>query len=130
MHPSGFYADLERRLDATRREGLFKSERVIVSRQGSEVTCDDGVTRINLCSNNYLGLSGQDDLVDAGIATLRQFGYGMSSVRFICGTQSVPRDLEKRLAQFLGTEDAILYAARRSTPTAGYSRPYSTPTMP
>ncbi len=111
MRDSDFYADLERRLAATRQEGLFKSERVIVSRQGTEVTCDDGVTRINLCSNNYLGLSGQDDLVDAGIAALRKFGYGMSSVRFICGTQSVHRDLEKRLAQFVGTEDAILYAA-------------------
>ncbi len=111
MRDSDFYADLEGRLAATRQEGLFKSERVIVSRQGAEVTCDDGVTRINLCSNNYLGLSGQDDLVDAGITALRRYGYGMSSVRFICGTQSVHRDLEKRLAQFLGTEDAILYAA-------------------
>jgi len=111
MSNSGFYQDLEQRLDATRNEGLFKSERVIVSRQDTEVICDDGVTRINLCSNNYLGLSGQDDLVDAGIAALKKFGYGMSSVRFICGTQGVHRDLEKRLAQFLGTEDAILYAA-------------------
>ena len=106
-----FYASLEQRLDVTRHEGLFKSERVIVSRQGTEVTCDDGVTRINLCSNNYLGLSGQDELVEAGVAALRKFGYGVSSVRFICGTQSVHRDLEKRLAQFLGTEDTILYAA-------------------
>lgn len=111
MHTSNFYADLDRRLDKTRAEGLFKTERVITSRQGPEVVCDDGVRRINLCSNNYLGLSGQDDLVDAGIEALKKYGYGMSSVRFICGTQSVHRELEQRLAQFLGTEDSILYAA-------------------
>ncbi len=111
MHRAHFYADLSQRLDSARREGLFKSERVIISRQGPEVVCDDGVTRINLCSNNYLGLSGDDGLVDAGIAALQKFGYGMSSVRFICGTQGVHRELEQRLADFLGTEDAILYAA-------------------
>ncbi|MGH6610295.1 MAG: glycine C-acetyltransferase, partial [Burkholderiaceae bacterium] len=111
MHKSDFYADLDQRLDKARSEGLFKIERVIVSRQGAEVTCDDGVKRINLCSNNYLGLSGTDELVDAGIEALKKFGYGMSSVRFICGTQSVHRELEKRLADFLGTEDSILYAA-------------------
>lgn len=111
MHTSNFYADLDRRLDKTRAEGLFKTERVITSRQGPEVVCDDGVKRINLCSNNYLGLSGQDDLVDAGIEALKKYGYGMSSVRFICGTQSVHLELEQRLAQFLGTEDSILYAA-------------------
>jgi glycine C-acetyltransferase len=111
MHISNFYADLARRLDKARAEGLFKTERVITSRQGPEVVCDDGVKRINLCSNNYLGLSGRDELVDAGIETLKKYGYGMSSVRFICGTQSVHRELEQRLAQFLGTEDSILYAA-------------------
>jgi glycine C-acetyltransferase len=111
MPTANFYADLDQRLDKVRADGLFKTERVITSRQGPEVVCDDGVRRINLCSNNYLGLSGQDELVEAGIAALKKFGYGMSSVRFICGTQSVHRELEQRLAQFLGTEDSILYAA-------------------
>ncbi|MDE2359028.1 MAG: glycine C-acetyltransferase [Betaproteobacteria bacterium] len=108
---SSFYAELERQLDQARASGLYKTERVLLSRQGPEVMGDDGVLRINLCSNNYLGLSGDDELVEAGIETLKAFGYGMSSVRFICGTQSIHRALEKRLAEFLGTEDAILYAA-------------------
>ena len=111
MPTATFYAELDRRLDQARTDGLFKTERVITSRQGPDVVCDDGIRRINLCSNNYLGLSGQDELVEAGIAALKKFGYGMSSVRFICGTQSVHRELEQRLAQFLGTEDSILYAA-------------------
>ncbi|MGE5089796.1 MAG: glycine C-acetyltransferase [Candidatus Levyibacteriota bacterium] len=108
---SDFYADLAKRLDRTRAEGLYKTERILVSRQGPEVTGDDGVTRINLCSNNYLGLSGDDALVAQGISTLERFGYGLSSVRFICGTQSIHKELEARLAAFVGTEDAILYAA-------------------
>ncbi len=108
---SSFYSELERQLDQARASGLYKTERVLLSRQGPEVMGDDGVLRINLCSNNYLGLSGDDELVEAGIETLKAFGYGMSSVRFICGTQSIHKTLEKRLAGFVGTEDAILYAA-------------------
>ena len=108
---SSFYCELERQLDLARASGLYKTERVLLSRQGPEVMGDDGVLRINLCSNNYLGLSGDDELVEAGIETLKPFGYGMSSVRFICGTQSIHKTLEKRLAEFVGTEDAILYAA-------------------
>ena len=108
---TAFYTDLARRLDRTRAEGLYKTERILVSRQGPEVTGDDGVARINLCSNNYLGLSGDDALVAQGIETLKRFGYGLSSVRFICGTQSIHKELEARLAGFVGTEDAILYAA-------------------
>ena len=108
---TAFYTDLGRRLDRTRAEGLYKTERILVSRQGPEVTGDDGVTRINLCSNNYLGLSGDDALVAQGIETLKRFGYGLSSVRFIFGTQSIHKELEARLAGFVGTEDAILYAA-------------------
>ena len=108
---SSFYSELERQLDRARASGLYKTERVLLSRQGPEVMGDDGVLRINLCSNNYLGLSGDDELVEAGIETLKAFGYGMSSVRFICGTQSIHKALEKRLAEFVGTEDAILYAA-------------------
>ena len=106
-----FYADLGRRLESTRQQGLFKTERVIASPQGAEVTGEDGVVRINLCSNNYLGLAGSEALIEAGVVTLRKFGYGVSSVRFICGTQTVHRSLEERLARFLGTEDAILYSS-------------------
>ncbi len=111
MQRSAFYDQLTQRLEGISRDGLFKTERVIVSRQGPEVTCDDGVVRVNLCSNNYLGLSGDDALVDAGVAGLREWGYGMSSVRFICGTQRVHRDLERKLAEFLGMESAILYGS-------------------
>jgi len=108
---STFYEGLARQLDTLRGSGMFKPERVIVSRQGTEVRCDDGRTRVNLCANNYLGLSGEDALVDAATDALKEFGYGLSSVRFICGTQSVHKALEQQLARFLGTEDAILYAA-------------------
>lgn len=114
MHASRnqrFYDDLAQRLDATREQGLYKRERVLVSPQGTEVVCDDGMRRLNLCANNYLGLSGSDTLVDDAAQALHRFGYGLSSVRFICGTQSIHRELEQRLAEFLGTEDAILYAS-------------------
>jgi len=106
-----FYDDLAQGLEATREQGLYKRERVIVSRQGTEVLCEDGVRRLNLCANNYLGLSGSDALVDAAVEALRRFGYGLSSVRFICGTQDVHRTLEQRLAAFLGMDDAILYSS-------------------
>ncbi|MEP7063581.1 MAG: glycine C-acetyltransferase [Betaproteobacteria bacterium] len=105
------YEHLAKRLADTRQQGLFKLERVIVSPQGTEVSCDDGVTRLNLCANNYLGLSGSGALVDTAIDALREFGYGLSSVRFICGTQGVHKALEARMAEFLGQEDCILYAS-------------------
>jgi glycine C-acetyltransferase len=106
-----FYDDLSQRLDATREQGLFKRERVLASPQGTEVVCEDGVRRLNLCANNYLGLSGSDALVDDATQALHRFGYGLSSVRFICGTQTIHRSLEERVAEFLGMEDAILYAS-------------------
>ncbi len=106
-----FYQGLQANLDALREQGLFKSERVLASRQGSQVTCDDGRALINLCANNYLGLSGEEALVEAAEAATERFGYGLSSVRFICGTQTVHKELEKAIADFLGMEDAILYAA-------------------
>jgi glycine C-acetyltransferase len=112
--PSGnaaFYARLANGLGQLRDEGLFKQERVLASRQGAEVVCDDGRTLINLCANNYLGLSGDESMVRASIAATKQYGYGLSSVRFICGTQTVHKQLEHALANFLGMEDAILYAA-------------------
>lgn len=106
-----FYTRLDDTLAQLRADGLFKPERVLASRQGAEVVGADGVTRINLCANNYLGLSGQQWLIDAGKQALEQWGFGLSSVRFICGTQSPHKQLEAGLAAFLGTEDAILYAA-------------------
>ena len=106
-----FYQGLQANLEALREQGLYKRERVIASRQGSQVTCDDGRALINLCANNYLGLSGEEALVEAAEAATERFGYGLSSVRFICGTQTVHKELEKAIAEFLGMEDAILYAA-------------------
>lgn len=106
-----FYTGLQGSLDALREQGLYKLERVLASRQGSMVVCDDGRQLINLCANNYLGLSGEESLVKAAVAATEQYGYGLSSVRFICGTQTVHKQLEKAIAEFLGMEDAILYAA-------------------
>jgi glycine C-acetyltransferase len=106
-----FYTGLQGSLDALREQGLYKQERVLASRQGSAVVCDDGRQLINLCANNYLGLSGDEALVKAAVAATEQYGYGLSSVRFICGTQTVHKQLEQALAKFLGMDDAILYAA-------------------
>jgi len=106
-----FISNLAGNLNNLREQGLYKSERVIASRQGAVVTCDDGRQLINLCANNYLGLSGDEAMVQASIAATERFGYGLSSVRFICGTQTVHKQLEKAIAEFLGTEDCILYAA-------------------
>lgn len=106
-----FHDRLDEGLGAMRREGLFKPERVLTSRQGAEVACDDGRTRINMCANNYLGLSGDESTVRAALKATEQYGYGLSSVRFICGTQTVHKELERALSDFLGMEDTILYAA-------------------
>ena len=91
--------------------GLYKNERVIVSPQGAEITLDSGQTVLNFCANNYLGLSASKKLVEAAKHALDTHGYGMSSVRFICGTGDLHKDLEKKIAEFFGTEDTILYAA-------------------
>lgn len=106
-----FFSGLASNLNHLREQGLYKSERVIASRQGSEVMCDDGRTLINMCANNYLGLSGDEATVQASIEATKQYGYGLSSVRFICGTQTVHKQLETAIADFLGMEDTILYAA-------------------
>ena len=94
-----------------RREGLYKSERVIGSPQGGRITLEDGSSVLNLCANNYLGLANHPELVAAAEGALAEHGYGMASVRFICGTQTVHRRLEKALSHFLGTEDTILYSS-------------------
>jgi glycine C-acetyltransferase len=90
--------------------GLFKRERIITSEQGPEITVN-GKTVLNFCANNYLGLSSHPKVIEAAHKAIDTHGYGMSSVRFICGTQDIHKELEKKLAEFLGTEDTILYAA-------------------
>jgi glycine C-acetyltransferase len=111
MSDQAFYGALQQKLDTLRTDGLFKPERVIASRQGAEVVSQDGRTLINMCANNYLGLSGDEQTSQAAAAALEKYGYGLSSVRFICGTQTVHKELEQALSRFLGTEDTILYAA-------------------
>ena len=110
-----FYTHVGRELQAIRDAGLYKAERVIATPQGAHIRtlAPDGSTRevLNLCANNYLGLSAHPDVVAAAHAALRTHGYGLSSVRFICGTQDLHKRLEARLSAFLGTEDTLLYAA-------------------
>ena len=105
-----FLDDIQRRLTDIRAEGLWKAEREITSPQGGHVTVG-GRQVINLCANNYLGLADHPDLIRAAKLALDQHGYGMASVRFICGTQDLHRTLERRLAAFLGHDDTILFAA-------------------
>jgi glycine C-acetyltransferase len=108
-------ADLTRRyadeLEAIRAQGLFKAERVITSPQSAEITLADGRTVLNFCANNYLGLADHPDIIAAAKDALDTHGFGMASVRFICGTQDLHKQLEKTIADFFGTEDTILYAA-------------------
>jgi glycine C-acetyltransferase len=109
--PSDFYAHLGTELHNLRDAGLYKGERVITTPQGAQVQTADGRALINLCANNYLGLSSHPVVMAAAHEALRTHGYGLSSVRFICGTQDLHKTLESRLARFLGLDDAILYAA-------------------
>jgi glycine C-acetyltransferase len=108
---AAFNQHCQAELDAIRAAGLFKGERIIATPQGAMVRLADGRELINLCANNYLGLSSHPKVIEAAHETLRTHGYGLSSVRFICGTQDIHKQLEQRLAAFLGTEDTILYAA-------------------
>lgn len=102
---------LIKQLAQIRDSGLFKDERVLSGRQGAKVELADGRQVINLCANNYLGLAGTQELVEASQAGLEQWGYGLSSVRFICGTQQLHKQLEQKVSEFLGTEDTILYSS-------------------
>ncbi len=102
---------LSQELDTIKEAGLYKSERVITTPQGAVIKTDDGKEVINFCANNYLGLSSHPKVIQAAKAAVDSHGYGMSSVRFICGTQDIHKQLESKLSQFLGTEDTILYAA-------------------
>ena len=108
---AAFNQHCQAELDGIRAAGLFKGERIIATPQGAMVRLADGRELINLCANNYLGLSSHPKVIEAAHETLRTHGYGLSSVRFICGTQDIHKQLEQRLAAFLGTEDTILYAA-------------------
>ncbi|MCS5662805.1 MAG: glycine C-acetyltransferase [Flavobacteriales bacterium] len=102
---------LQMQLDAIRSSGLYKNERIIVTPQGGSIKVSDGSEVINFCANNYLGLSSHPDVIQASKDALDTHGYGMSSVRFICGTQDIHKELEAKISKFLGTEDTILYAA-------------------
>ncbi|WP_433868317.1 glycine C-acetyltransferase [Ralstonia wenshanensis] len=106
-----FYAHIRRELEAIEEAGLYKTERIITSPQGAVIRTADGKEVINLCANNYLGLSSHPEVLKAAHEALDTHGFGLSSVRFICGTQDLHKTLEARLAKFLGTEDTILYGS-------------------
>ncbi|MDJ0923146.1 MAG: glycine C-acetyltransferase [Acidimicrobiia bacterium] len=108
---AAFLAQLEARTEELHESGLFKEERRIASPQQAVITLDDGTEVINMCANNYLGLANHPALVDAAAAAVHKYGYGMSSVRFICGTQTIHKKLETELSSFLGTDDTILYSS-------------------
>ncbi|MEX5578461.1 glycine C-acetyltransferase [Pseudophaeobacter sp. A-200-2] len=107
---NAFLTDIAKTLDAIEAEGLTKRERMITSPQGGEITVGDREV-INLCANNYLGLADHPDLISAACNAMDDKGFGMASVRFICGTQDIHRELEQKLAKFLNKDDAILFAA-------------------
>ncbi|BDC97954.1 glycine C-acetyltransferase [Persicobacter psychrovividus] len=102
---------LEQELQAIKDAGLYKSERIITTPQGAEIKTTEGKEVINFCANNYLGLSSHPRVIEAAKRTIDTHGFGLSSVRFICGTQDIHRELEQKVAKWLGTEDTILYAA-------------------
>ncbi|HEX6542650.1 MAG TPA: glycine C-acetyltransferase [Ktedonobacterales bacterium] len=103
--------DLKAELDAIRAASLYKNERILTSPQDAHVSVSTGQEVLNLCANNYLGLADHPALVEAAKEALDRWGYGLASVRFICGTQEIHKDLEKGISQFLGTEDTILYSS-------------------
>lgn len=102
---------LQEELKTIKANGLYKEERIITSAQGAEITLNTGETVLNFCANNYLGLSSHPKVIEAAKKTMDTHGFGMSSVRFICGTQDIHKTLEKKISEFYGTEDTILYAA-------------------
>nr|WP_321228787.1 glycine C-acetyltransferase [uncultured Psychroserpens sp.] len=102
---------LQNEIESIKNDGLFKEERIITSPQGAEISLSTGQTVLNFCANNYLGLSSHPDVIQAAKDAMDTHGFGMSSVRFICGTQDIHKELEQKIADFYGTEDTILYAA-------------------
>ncbi|NOR75144.1 MAG: glycine C-acetyltransferase [Draconibacterium sp.] len=103
--------DLQTTLEELKEQGLYKSERIITSSQSSEISVSTGETVLNFCANNYLGLANNPDVIKAAQNIMNEWGFGLSSVRFICGTQQIHKDLEQKTSEFLGTEDTILYVA-------------------
>ncbi len=103
--------NLQQELDEIKEAGLYKSERIITTPQGAEIDTTKTTNVLNFCANNYLGLSSHPEVIKAGKAAIDSHGYGLSSVRFICGTQDIHKELERKTAEFLGMEDCILYAA-------------------
>lgn len=110
MYTKDYQNHLKMQVDQIKDEGLYKTERIINSPQSAEIKVN-GKTLLNFCANNYLGLSDNPQVIKAAQQTLEEYGYGMSSVRFICGTQDIHKNLEKKISEFLGMEDTILYAA-------------------
>ncbi len=102
---------LEKELEEIEKAGLYKRERIIISPQGADIQVEGGQDVINFCANNYLGLSSHPKVIEAAKKAIDSHGFGMSSVRFICGTQDIHKELEEKISKFLGTEDTILYAA-------------------
>ncbi|MEM8709167.1 MAG: aminotransferase class I/II-fold pyridoxal phosphate-dependent enzyme, partial [Actinomycetota bacterium] len=111
MSRAAFYDQLETTLDQIRDDGLWKPERLITSPQGGRVHVDGAGEVLNFCANNYLGLADHPALVAAGTEAMDEYGYGMASVRFICGTLDAHRTLERAIADFLHTDDSITFAA-------------------
>lgn len=107
----GMRGQIQNQLEDIRKAGLYKKERVITTPQDAHIEVAGGRRVLNLCANNYLGLAEHPDVIKAVHQTLDEWGYGMASVRFICGTQAIHKDLERRLSEFLGTEDTILYTS-------------------
>lgn len=103
--------ELQKELENIKEAGLYKNERIITTPQGAEIKTDDGKAVINFCANNYLGLSSHPRVIEAAKKAIDSHGFGMSSVRFICGTQDIHKQLERKISEFLHTEDTILYAA-------------------
>ncbi|KMJ43639.1 glycine C-acetyltransferase [Xenorhabdus khoisanae] len=108
---ASFYQQINSQLEQARSEGLFKTERIITSSQDANIAVAEGNQVINFCANNYLGLANHPDLIAAAKAGMDSHGFGMASVRFICGTQDSHKELENKIAEFLGMEDAILYSS-------------------
>ncbi|MFV0530790.1 MAG: glycine C-acetyltransferase [Flavobacteriales bacterium] len=111
MYPKDFQQHLQKELQEIKEAGLYKSERIITTSQDAEIQTIEGKAVLNFCANNYLGLSNNKEIIQAAKDALDTHGFGMSSVRFICGTQDIHKELEQKIADFLRTEDTILYAA-------------------
>ncbi|WP_440055373.1 glycine C-acetyltransferase [Pseudoalteromonas sp. T1lg65] len=111
MRAAAFYSQLEQQIEEVKAEGLYKKERVITSQQQAEIAVSTGESVINFCANNYLGLANHPELIKAAQQGLADHGFGVASVRFICGTQDIHKTLEAKISEFLKTEDTILYSS-------------------